>query len=250
MSENQVSLEQESRPPVGEFSSAALARVFRVFWEPAAVFAEIARRPTFFWVLALQFVMVLGVQLVVTPRIDMEATIAQGMGERGQELPAEKLEEQARMASHMQKVGLYVAPLASLAVLALLGGLYFLGLRVVGSATEYPPVFSAVAHASFPPALVSSLLLAGIAATRPSFAAQEIPKLVKSNLAAFLPREAPFWLRGLGGVLDVFNVWYWVLLVLALAAVGRVTRGKAAAVVAVFWGFWAALQVLLAYVRP
>ncbi len=235
--------------PVGELSSAALGRLARLFWEPAKVFDELAAKPTFVLVLLAQVLLVLAVQWVLVPRIDMEATIVANLGERARQIPPEQLEEHVRNAAKLQKVGVFIAPAGALAVLALLAGLYFLSLRVVGASCEFPPVFSAIAHASWPPSLVHSALLAWVAERLTTFSAQQIPKLVRSNLAAFLPDVASPVLRGIGSVLDVFNVWYWILLVLALVRVGRVRKGQAVGIVAVWWGLWSAVQVVAAYLR-
>lgn len=234
---------------VGEFSEKALSRVFRCFTEPRKVFAEIAAKPTFFWVLFLTVVLSVSVQLVLSPHIDMEATITQEMSRAGKEIPEERVREAVQAAARFRTLGLVLAPMGALAVTLLLGGLYFLALRVAGSEAEYPPVLSAVAHAGFPPSAAQSVLLAIVASSRESFPAQEIPRLLKSSLASFLPEDAPRALLAFGGVLDVFNLWYWVLLAWGLSAVGGVSVRKSAGVVAVLWGAWAVLQVALALLR-
>lgn len=239
----------EERASVTEFSARALARVFRCFVEPRKVFAEITQKPTFFWVLLLTVAVTLGVQLVISPRIDMEATIARSMSQAGREIPEERLQEAVRGAERFRTFGLILGPSGALAVTLLLAGAYFLALKVVGSEAEYPGVLSAVAHAGFPPSAVQSVLMAVVASARASFPAQSIPKLLKSSLAAFLPEDAPKALAGLGEVLDIFNVWYWVLLAWGLSAVGKVPLRKSAGVVAVLWGAWALVRVALALVR-
>jgi hypothetical protein len=61
-----------------------------------------------------------------------------------------------------------------------------------------------------------------------------------------LPEGVPAFFRGLAGVVDVFNVWYWVLLVMALVTVGGLRRSQAVGIVALFWGIWAVLQGIAA----
>lgn len=234
---------------VGEFSEKALGRVFRCFAEPRKVFAEIAAKPTFFWVLFLTVVLSLSVQLVLSPRIDMEATITQEVQRAGREIPEEKVREAVQAAQRFRAVGTVLGPMGALAVTLLLGGVYFLALKVTGSEVEYPAVLSAVAHAGFPPSAAQSVLLSVVALTRESFPAQAIPRLLKSSLASFLPEDTPKALLALGGVLDVFNLWYWVLLAWGLSAVGGVSVRKSSAVVAVLWGAWALVQMALALLR-
>lgn len=242
-------LSSSEKAEVGEFSEKALGRVFRCFTEPRQVFGEIAARPTFFWVLCLTAVLSFSVQLVLSPRIDMEATITQGMSQAGKEITEERLREAVKAAERFRKVGMVLAPMGALAVTLLLGGVYFLALKVAGSEAEYPPVLSAVAHAGFPPSAAQSVLLSVVALARESFPAQEIPGLLKSSVASFLPEDAPKALLAFGGVLDVFNLWYWMLLAWGLAAVGGLSVRKSASVVAVLWGAWTAIRVALALVR-
>ncbi len=244
-----ASQELQEKLAVGELSRKALGRVFRCFSEPRRVFGELAFRPTFFWVLLLTVFLSLSVQLILSPRIDMEATVTQGMRRAGREVPEEKVREAVQAGERFRTIGLVLAPMGALAVTLLLGGVYFLALKVAGSEAEYPAVLSAVAHAGFPPSAAQSLLLAIVASTRQSFPAQEIPKLLQSNLASFLGEDAPQALVAVGELLDVFNLWYWVLLAWGLAAVGGVPMRKSASIVAVFWGFWAVARVALAFLR-
>ncbi|MFN3413752.1 MAG: hypothetical protein ACK42L_06795, partial [Thermoanaerobaculum sp.] len=86
------------KAPVGEFSGEALGRVFRCFTEPRQVFAEISARPMFFWVLLLTVVLSLGVQLVLAPHIDMEATVLQWASQAGKEIREEQVQERVNAA--------------------------------------------------------------------------------------------------------------------------------------------------------
>jgi hypothetical protein len=59
--------------------------------------------------------------------------------------------------------------------------------------------------------------------------------VVKSNLAAFLPADAPGWLQAPAQYLSVFSVWTVILLVIGFATVGGVTRNRALVVALVPW---------------
>lgn len=228
---------------MGELSLAAFLRLWRAFWEPRRVFSEIGQRPSFFWVLFAQVLLVVLVQTALIQKLDLEATVRESLVRHGQVLSEEKLAEAVHSATRVQKVAVFLAPLSSAAVLALLGGVYFLSLRLVGSNVEYPSVFSALAHATWPPSVVQSGLLMLVTAFRSPFSASEIPKLVKSNLAAFLPADVSPFVHVFASLLDLFNVWYWVLLVMALREVGEVKTRQATLIVGSLWGIWALMQV-------
>jgi hypothetical protein len=215
------------------------------------VFGELSSRPT--WLLGLLLVVVVSIaaQSIITPRIDFEATLRRAIAESpraAERLPEERIAETAEAQRKVANVIRYTAPATVAIMFLVLGGVYFLGLKVVGSTVEYRPVFAAVLHATVPATVVSSLLLSIVAMRRESYAAQELETMLKSNLAAFLDPEAPEFLTTLARTLDVFNLWQWVLLAIGLAVVGRVSRGRAAAVVAVIWGAWAIGKAALAAV--
>ncbi|MGQ9752718.1 MAG: YIP1 family protein [Thermoanaerobaculaceae bacterium] len=232
-----------ARLRMGELSLAAFLRLWRAFWEPQKVFSEIGQRPSFFWVVFAQVLLVVLVQMAVIQKVDLEATVHESLVRHGQVVSEEKLAEAVHSATRVRKVAIFLAPLSAVAVLALLGGVYFLSLRLVGSNAEYPPVFSAVAHATWPPSVVQSGLLMLVIAFRSPFSASAIPKMVRSNLAAFLPTDVSPFVQVFAGLLDLFNVWYWVLLVMALREVGEVKTRQATLIVVSLWGTWALVQV-------
>lgn len=231
----------------GGVERSQLSRVLRTFTEPAAVFRELAQRPTLFVALLVLVAASVAVQAVIVPRLDMEATIRQSLEQRQQGgVREEEVEKAAQTAGKVGKATMLLSPLLIPVFFLLVAGVYSLGLRVLGSDTPFVPVYATCLHAALPAALVSNLLVVVVALQRDSLAVQEMESLVKSNLAAWLPPETAKPLLALAGALDVFNVWQWFLLVLGLQIVGRVSRGKAIALVAVVWGVWVGAKVLLA----
>jgi hypothetical protein len=229
-------------PPAQEAGGGAVSRLFRVFTEPTAVFHELAATPT--WVPPLVFVLVLSVamQLVVGPRLDMEGTVRQSIAERsqsGQEMSDEQMDRMVEMGSKTGRIMQWLTPVTVPVVFLILAGVYLLGLKAVGSGAEFKPVFATVLHANVPAAVLSSAVLALTAVRRATFTAQELEGMVRSNLGAFLPDTVPKPLVAFARVIDVFNIWQWILLAIGLTIVGKVSRGKVVGVLAVVWGVWA-----------
>jgi hypothetical protein len=226
----------------GELSAAAASRIARAFVSPAQAFSELASSPTWLLALLLFVVVALAGHFVITPRIDFEATLRQAISENprtAERLTEDRIAETAEMQRKFARVWGYTIPVTVPVMMLAVAGVYFLGLKVFGSTAEYRPVFSGVIHATLPPTVVSSVLLSIVALRREGFAAQDLQTMLKSNLGAVLDPETPEFVMSLARTLDVFTVWLWVLLVFALAAVGRVSRGKAVGLVAVVWGLWA-----------
>lgn len=239
-------LDPGAGPPAAPPASQ-LSRALRTFTEPAAVFKELAAKPT--WIVALLIIVVAGfaLQLVVAPRVDMEATIRQSMEDRqAGKVDEAQLEQAVDAAAKIGKVTMFVSPVVAPVMFLLIAGVYFLGLKVLGSDGQYLSVFSTYLHAIFPSSLVSSVLIGAVALQRESFPAQEMETMVKSNLAAWLPPDTAKPLAALAGAVDVFSIWQWILLVLGFQIVGRVSRGKAVLLVAVVWGVWILGKVAMA----
>lgn len=227
-------------PAGGSSLGAQVSRLFRMFTQPSAALRELLGAPSWLVPLVAMVLVAFAAQLVIAPRLDWEGTVRQSVqeGRRG-ELSEEAVEQGVEAASKIGRVTMYASPLLAPVMYLLLAGLYFLGLKALGSPTEYKPVFATLLHAVFPPQLVSSVLLAVVASNRGSFIAQDLETMLKSSVAGWLPPETAKPIMAFAGVLDVFNVWQWVLLVLGFQIVGRVSRGKAVALLIVAWGVWA-----------
>ncbi|MEW6335835.1 MAG: YIP1 family protein [Acidobacteriota bacterium] len=236
-------------PDPAEFSGVALGRLARVFTEPMKAFSEIAAAPTWVLPLLVMALLALAVQFVIVPRIDFEATMRQAMEERsssGRELSDEQVDRIVATQRKVARVMGYAAPLTTALVFLLLGGAYFLTMKLFGSEAEFGRVFSAVLHASLPATVTKTAILGVVAAQRESFAAQELEQLVRSSVGAWLDPATSKPLLALANGIDLFNAWQWVLLVIGLSAAGRISRVKAAWVVAVLWGVWLGGKAALA----
>ncbi|HPC81811.1 MAG TPA: YIP1 family protein [Thermoanaerobaculaceae bacterium] len=239
-------MDQQPRP--GEVPEAApaagtrgLGQLVRVFYEPSAVFRELAARSAWVWPLVVVIALAIGLQLLTAPRLDMEGTIREGLERFGQadKLSAEQIREMAAARGPMQTIGGIVGTVVVIPlVMVVLAAIYLMGLRAAGSEAGFGKSFSLLVYASAPPSIVQTVLTGIVAMGRDSFTQGELQKLVRSSLETWLPPEAPKALMALGSVLDVFNVWYWVLLVLGLEIVGRIKRGPAIAIVTVLWGVY------------
>lgn len=229
----------------GELSS--VARLLRVFVSPRAVFTDIARKPS--WLLAAGFLGVLTATsgLIVATRLDIDATIAEQMS--GRDVPPEAMDQALKMA-HIFK---YVGPASSVItlplVMALIALIFWLALKVFSSDTRFDVVFSTTLHAFLPASVVGAVFGVAAALSRASIVASEAQQLVKSNIGAFLSPDTPKALLALASSADVLSLWTVVLLVLGLETVGRISRGRATAVVCGAWGVYILFKVGMAFLQ-
>lgn len=226
-----------------------VSRVLRMFTAPTAVFGELASQPR--WLVAMVVVVAASLlaQLVIAPRIDLEATIRESIEQRGSgQVDEAQLEQAVKAAEKGATIFRYLSPLLIPLIYLAIAAVYFLGVKVLGSETPYPAVFSTCVHAAVPPSVVSSFLLAAVAWPRDHLTGQEIETLVRSSVGAWLSPDTAKPLLALAKAVDIFSIWQWVLLVLGFEIVGRLSRGKAVGLVAVVWGVWIAGKVLMAVV--
>ena len=210
-------------------------RLWMMFTSPGQVFEDIGIKPT--WVLLMVVLVLLGVglQVVIAPHVDQEATLRTQLGDRADEMNDEQIEQMLAPAEKIAKfapiAGLVVAPL----VWALMAAVFLVMLKIVGSEIDFKKALSTVLHAYWPATAVA-LVLTGVLVQRVGkMAQQDLANLVKANVGAFLSPETPAWLTAAAGTISIFNIWVVVLLIIGFATVGKISRGKAAVAALVPW---------------
>ena len=227
---------------------SAVQRLWMMFTSPGEVFADIGIKPT--WVAAMVILVVLGVaaQAIIIPHVDTEATIRARLEQRGQELSEAQIENAVEQAEKFSKfgpiIGLVVAPIAWV----IMAAVFFIMLKLVGSDADYQRALSTTLHGYWPPTVVALVLAAILVQRIDKVPQKEIANVVKANLGAYLPPDTPAWLTGAASTISIFNIWAVILLIIGFATVGKLSKGKAAAVALVPWVVWIVAKAGLAAV--
>ena len=241
--------EEEIRPiepggAEGRRAGAAWSRLVRVFYQPSIVFRELRGRATWLPPLLLVMLVTLATQLVVVPRLDLDASVRHAIAQRGNTQTSEQqIEHAVSVARKMAVVSVAVSPLVVPLIFLVIAGIYYLGFRTVTSELDYRPVLSTTLHAAVPAMVLSSAVTAAVVAHRGTVLPDQVGRMVKSSLGALLPASAPKVVLAAAGVIDIFNIWQAVLLVLGFEIVLGVSRRRAVTVVAVVWGVWLLARV-------
>lgn len=235
--------EYEPTPPSTDVAQpvprlSAFRRLVAAFHAPGEVFNDIRIKPT--WVVALLAMTVLTVaaQAIVLPKMDTEGTLRARLGDRADELSDEQIQT---MVENGRKFSRFVPVITAVVIpvmWAILAGIFFLMLKLVGSETDYVHTLSATLHSYWPPSVVASVLMVILIQRVDTITEQDLPNMVKSHLGVLLPPDAPGWLSGVASTFSVFNVWTLVLLVVGFKIVGRLSTARAATAVLVPWGVW------------
>ncbi len=219
----------------------------RAFYDPESVFRAIARRAAAMPIVVALLVTILAslaTQLVVMSKVDQAAVIRAQLEKRN--MPEDQIEETVARMAPLKWIGPVVSIVLVPVAMAILAALFFLAMKLVGSATDYVRVFSAVLHAYTPPGLAHSLAFLAVVLTKREIDPEHADRLLKSNIGAFLPDDANAALRAFLGLFDVFTIWTVVLSILGVSIVGNLTKKNAALVVFSLWTVWAVVKVTFA----
>jgi uncharacterized lipoprotein YmbA len=121
-------------------------------------------------------------------------------------------------------------------------------LKIVGSDIDYRKTLSTTLHGYWPPTVVQLVLTAILVQRVDKVLPGQLEHMVKASLGAFLSADVPAWLMAAASAISVFNIWAVVLLIIGFTTVGKVSRGKATAVVLVPWIAWILFKAALAVV--
>ncbi len=193
-------------------------RIVGVVVGPGDTMASVAAHPRWLDVLAfttvvvaLGFVWFLSTEIGKTAYVDQAVASMEAFGRTVNEDMYAVVQRQAEYARWIQGASiLFFSPLVTAAVAGILFGVF----AVLGGEARYPQVLAVVSHAS-----VISLLQTVF--TLPlNYQRQTMSSA--TNLSVFFPNLADgSFLASLLGVIDLFWIWYLVVLAIGLAAVYR-----------------------------
>jgi hypothetical protein len=229
--------EQAAAPHPETRPAGALARLAGVFYAPARTFEEIGRRPSWLLPLLLWIACSVVVWAVMAPRVDWEQTLRDRLESSGQSVSQERLE---RMLEGQQKfLGIYYLIAGGFPVILafFLSALFWLAFKAFGWELSFRQSLGVTNHA-FLPAVLGSLLLLPLLFRQEKVDLARADEILRSNPAFLVdPKESPA-VRTLLSSLDLFSLWVLVLLVVGYAAVAKVSRGRAAAVIVTLWALY------------
>lgn len=222
----------QSAPGPNVFSRFAGA-----LFSPGETFRDIARRPDILW--PLVFIVALGFvsTALIVPRLDLESISAAQMEALRKQRPGVSdadLEDLLKFSTASTKVAMWVAPLLSIAIYAIIAGILLGAFRLMGGEGTYKQAFSASLYA-WTPLLLFSVIMLIVVVARGSFDPAAAATIVRSNPAFLVDmKEQPVLFTFLAAI-DVFTIWTVALLTIGFAELSKMTRAKAAGIVVSLW---------------
>jgi hypothetical protein len=209
-------------------------RIIGVIFSPDATFASIAKRPD--WVVPLLFLLItsLAAGIIMAPRIDFGSATREAM-EQQKNVPQEQIEKAVRLTNSFGKVATYLAPVFSLIILLIVAGVLLLAFRLFGGEGDFKQAFSVTCYASIPTIIKSVVTLAIILAKGGIIPAQALATLVRSNLGFLADYKASPMAFALLTSIDIFSIWFLVLMIIGFAYLARVSKAKSAVIIVSLW---------------
>ena len=220
-----------TRPPAEPSQTAPkgkglLARVVGVFLSPRATFADVAARPRALGVLALGlFVVVIGLYLLLSTEVGQQAWLDQQVQQSeafGRTIPDAQYQGMERIAPYIGYIaaGLYLV-FIPIAVVILAGILLGVFNALLGGDATFKQVLAIVTHAG----LIT--VLQTIFALPLDYVRQTLSS--PTTLGVFVPfLEETSFLARLLGMIDLFQIWWLVVLAIGLGVLYKRRTGPIA----------------------
>jgi hypothetical protein len=237
----------EAQAPINHFG-----RIIGIFVSPKQTFASIAERPS--WLAPLVLLVVLGtaVGALLNTRMNWGEYIRHKAEEnaRFSQLSEEQKDQAVAGQIKFWSGFTYGAAVVVVPIFALIFALIYWGAFNLfsGAGLRFGSAFGITAHAFLPTAI--SNILALIILPLKSYGDVDPENVVATSLRAYLPDGAAKPLVALGGSLELFWIWFLVLVAIGFAAANPKKIKPAASFGIVFglWGVWVLAKVAWALI--
>lgn len=248
---------QQDQIPVEPARLGPLARLTGVLLSPGETFADINRKPTWIAPIVIAILTVLASTLFFEWRVhpDWDSIMRNQMKKRmeksNQSLTEEQMQQQVEFAKSIAKFSPIIAVVFTPIIYVILAGIFALGLMFIQAKTTFKKILSVVAWSSAATGIVATVVTMASLMVRDEESLRSIDPtqsagIVPSNLAAFLPSDTSAVIKAVAGSLDIFTIWFLILLTIGFASIAgsrKITTGKTATVVFGFWAVYVLVKV-------
>lgn len=234
-----------------------IQRLGGTLFSPGETFEDINRKPT--WVVPILIAMatVLASTLFfewrVKPNWDqiMLSETRKRVQKSGQTLTEDQIQQQASIGATFAKFTPVLAVVFMPIFYVILAGIFALGLMFIQAKTTFKKILSVISWSGAATGIVGLLVTVAVLFVRDpaeirNLNPSEFSNLVPSNIGAFLSSDTSAVIRSVAGSLDVFTLWWLILLSMGFAAIAgsrKITSGKTGAMVFGFWLVFVLLKV-------
>jgi hypothetical protein len=231
-----------------EQSKSSWWKLQAILFQPKGAYEAIDQRPNWLLPLLITTVLSLGMVVLMTQTIGMDAIMRAQMAAspRGQEATPEQIEMGAKVA----RVMMWVAGLLGTAIATLVSaGVFALILSLAGaSQAGFRKIFSVVNHGFLAYSVVTTILSALVILLAPDPTELDITNLVAANLGPLVDRKESAVLFTVLASLDLTSFYLIFLLALGLSTVARRKLANGILWVVIPWLLYLGLKVGAAWI--
>jgi Yip1 domain len=241
---------QTAPPPQPEEPARlnAMQRLWGTLFSPGETFQDVNRKPTIIVPIVLGIVLaVVGGAFFnwkVKPDWDrIFRAQVQKQIDRGRAMTPEQIEQQVEFSKKLVPIFPVIGAVFTPIVYLLVAGIFALGMMLIQAKTTFKKILSVVAWSYTATTLVQSLVFIAVVLVQDQETLNSIDptqgvNIVPSNAGAFLPSGSSGAVTALASSLDVFSIWYLVLLAIGLAAVAGSRKITAKKTGGLIFGIW------------
>jgi len=242
----------QERAPIGPFQ-----RLIGTLIAPRKTFQEINRKPAWVLPVLLAIITTLGANFIVASKLkrDPETAARQIVGEQQKsndrspdgmsERRQERIERNVGVTARMLRLAPIVSAALTPVAITVIALLFWMAASLIDRESAYPKIFSVTAHVFGVVFItVPTLLKLVVAFLRDPGGAGITRRTSVTSLSMLLPSEGSPVMAAFLSQLDLFSIWFLILMSIGLAAVCKNLRLTRAATIAFgTWAIWVLLRV-------
>lgn len=235
----------------------AMQRLWGTLFSPGETFQDVNRKPTIIVPIILGIVLALAggafFNWKVKPDWDrlFRAQIQKRADRGGQSLTPEQMEQQVEFSKKLVPLFPIIGAVFTPIIYLVIAGIFALGMMLIQAKTTFKKILSVVSWSYTATALVQSLVFIAVVLVQDQETLNSIDptqgvNIVPSNAGAFLPSGTSGAVMAAASSLDLFSIWYLIILSIGLAAIAgakKITPKKTAGVVFGLWIVWVLVKV-------
>jgi Yip1 domain len=247
----------EAQPQEEPARLGPVQRFIGALFSPGETFEDINRKPTWLVPALITAIITAGVVAFVMWRFQasfydgIKKMLEQQATQSGRPAPTSQDVETAMMYTRI--IGISISAVWVFIKYLCAAGALTLGMMFLTAQTTFKKILSVVFWSAAATTLVEMIVRVASIMTRPAedINPNEPGLLSATNLAAFLPADTSSAVKAMASCLDIFSIWFLILLTIGLTAVSgsrKIKKGSVARMVFFLWiifvlvyGGWAAI---------
>jgi len=232
-----------------------MSRLSGTLLSPGETFEDVNRKPTFIAPMIIAIATVIVGSLFFSWRVKpdwdqvIRTQIRKQVERSGQSIPEDQMQQRVNIGKTIAKYIPIIGAVFTPVVFVAIAGIFALCLMFVQAKTTFKKILSVVCWSWAATSVIqtvvtiASLMIKDEESLR-SLDPTQAASIVPTSVASFLPSDTSAVIRAIAGSLDVFSIWYMILLAIGFAAIAGSRKIKTSTTGGVVFGIWVLLVLV------